>query len=64
MRSIRFIEYPYKPNVITPFIGSQIDICKAFRFDAPPEALATDFSFTQPLKKRGRPAKKKSDESL
>ncbi|MDR2442777.1 MAG: hypothetical protein LBE31_04565 [Deltaproteobacteria bacterium] len=35
MRSIRYIESANKEKVITPFDGSQLDVCKAFGIDVP-----------------------------
>ncbi|MFA6681411.1 MAG: hypothetical protein WCS35_05220 [Sphaerochaeta sp.] len=35
MRSIRCIEHTKKAQKITPFIGKQLDICKAIGFDVP-----------------------------
>lgn len=35
MRTIRFVEHTGKMKFITPFVGSQVDICKAFGFSIP-----------------------------
>ena len=35
MRTIRCIEHTGRMKVITPFVGSQVDICKAFGFAIP-----------------------------
>ena len=56
MRSIRCIEYPEQNKIkITPFIGKQLDICRAFGFDIPRESDPE--LQVQPLakRKRGRP---------
>ena len=56
MRSIRCIEYPEQNKIkITPFIGKQLDICRAFGFDIPRESDPE--LQIQPLvkRKRGRP---------
>ena len=58
MRSIRCIEHTNREKFITPFIGDQIGICKAFGFEVP-KGCAPDYvskqSFTH---RRGRPRKK------
>jgi transposase len=58
MRSIRCIEHMNREKFITPFIGDQIGICKAFGFEVP-KGCAPDYvskqSFTH---RRGRPRKK------
>ena len=60
MRSIRCIEHQGRLKFITPFVGAQVDICKAFGFEIP-EGCAPDYvskkKSTTP--KRGRPAKSK-----
>ena len=35
MRPIRLIEHTNKSKIITPFVGAQADICKAFGFEIP-----------------------------
>ena len=35
MRSIRLIEHTNRAKVITPFVGGQVDICRAFGFSIP-----------------------------
>ena len=35
MRTIRCIEHTGRMKFITPFIGAQVEICKAFGFDIP-----------------------------
>lgn len=62
MRTIRSIEHSGRMKFITPFVGSQVDICKSFGF-AISEGCATVYiSKSQPTsKKRGRPAKPKTE---
>ena len=58
MRSIRCIEHMNREKFITPFIGDQIGICKAFGFEVPkgcPPDYVSKQSFTY---RRGRPRKK------
>jgi transposase len=57
MRSIRCIEHKGKARFITPFVGSQLDICKAFGFDVPQGCAPTYMSKKKAEKKRGRPKK-------
>lgn len=57
MRSIRCIEHKGKARFITPFVGSQMDICKAFGFDVPQGCAPTYMSKKKTEKKRGRPKK-------
>jgi len=57
MRSIRCIEHKGKAKFITPFVGSQLDICKAFGFDVPQGCAPTYMSKKKAEKKRGRPKK-------
>ena len=57
MRPIRYIEHQNTKAYITPFIGKQIDICKAFGIEIP-EGCAPAYAMpAQPAKKRGRPRK-------
>ena len=56
MRSIRCIEHPHHARIITPFIGNQILIAKAFGFNIPKGCEPNNASI-QPTKKRGRPRK-------
>lgn len=58
MRSIRCIEHTGKAKFITPFIGAQVDICKAFGFDIPEGCAPTYTSKQKPPKRRGRPRRK------
>ena len=58
MRTIRCIEHTGRMKFITPFVGAQIDICKAFGFEIPEQCAPTYVSKAKPLsRKRGRPAK-------
>ena len=60
MRSIRCIEHEGRLKFITPFVGAQVDICKAFGFDIPDGCAPTYTSRKKSLKpRRGRPAKPK-----
>jgi len=47
-----------KAKIITPFVGAQADICKAFGFEIPEGCAPIYASRTKPTRKRGRPAKK------
>ncbi len=57
MRSIRCIEHTGKAKFITPFVGSQLEICKAFGFDVPQGCAPVYHSKKKAEKKRGRPKK-------
>ena len=60
MRTIRCIEHSGKFKFITPFVGAQIDICKAFGFTIPDGCAPVYVSKAKPKGgKRGRPAKPK-----
>ena len=60
MRSIRCIEHNGRAKFITPFVGAQKDICKAFGF-AIPEGCGTEYKSRKVSpKRRGRPAKAKT----
>ena len=64
MRPIRLIENTGQGNVITPFVGKQVDICEAFGFDIP-EGCAPKYPSPQkPKRKRGRPPKKSAEKGL
>ena len=64
MRPIRLIEHTNRAKVITPFVGSQVDICKAFGFKIP-DGCAPDYTSRQKTKrKRGRPPKKTVERDL
>ena len=60
MRSIRCIEHRGRLKFITPFVGAQVEICKAFGFEIP-ESCAPDYTSRKKsaTPKRGRPAKPK-----
>ena len=63
MRPIRYIEHQNTKAYITPFIGKQIDICKAFGIEIP-EGCAPAYAMpAQPAKKRGRPRKDRAGAS-
>jgi len=64
MRSIRLIEHTNKTKVITPFVGAQIDICKAFGFAIPEGCTPVYTSRQKPKRRRGRPAKPKIEWSF
>jgi transposase len=65
MRPIRYIEHTNRAKVITPFVGAQVDICKAFGFDIPEGCTPTYVSRQKPPKrKRGRPSKKRIESDL
>jgi len=60
MRPIRCIEHPNTKPFITPFVGKQLDICKAFEFDVP-EGCSPEYAVRKTNKgKRGRPLSRKS----
>lgn len=58
MRSIRCIEHTGKARIITPFVGEQVDICKAFGFDIPEGCAPAYISRKKESKHCGRPRKK------
>ena len=58
MRPIRMIEHTNKAKAITPFVGAQVDICKAFGFSIPDGCAPAYTSRHKPVRKRGRPPKK------
>jgi hypothetical protein len=58
MRPIRLIENTGEGNVITPFVGKQVDICEAFGFDIPEGCAPKNPTLQTPKRKRGRPSKK------
>jgi transposase len=64
MRSIRMIEHTNRAKMITPFVGAQVDICKAFGFDIPEGCTPTYTSRQKPKRKRGRPPKKTVEADL
>ncbi|MGN1232197.1 MAG: hypothetical protein ACI4UJ_01960 [Candidatus Cryptobacteroides sp.] len=60
MRTIRCIEHTGKMKFITPFVGSQVNICKSFGFAIPDDCAPLYVSKAKPvIRKRGRPAKPK-----
>ena len=60
MRTIRCIEHTGKMKFITPFVGSQVAICKAFGFTIPDGCAPVYVSKAKPVsRKRGRPASPK-----
>ena len=60
MRTIRCIEHTGKMKFITPFVGSQVDICKAFGFTIPEGCAPVYVSKAKPVtRRRGRPANPK-----
>ena len=64
MRPIRCIEHTNKAKVITPFVGAQVDICKAFDV-AMPDGCSPDYtSKRKPAKRRGRPRKPLSEREV
>ena len=58
MRPIRLIENTGEGNVITPFVGKQVNICEAFGFDIPEGCAPKNPTLQTPKRKRGRPPKK------
>jgi hypothetical protein len=58
MRSIRLIEHTNRAKVITPFVGTQVDICEAFGFEIPKGCAPAYTSRQKTDRKRGRPPKK------
>ena len=58
MRPIRLIEHTNRAKVITPFVGTQVDICEAFGFEIPEGCAPTYISRQKSKRKRGRPPKK------
>jgi transposase len=58
MRSIRCIEHTDRAKVLIPFVGKQVDICKAFGFEIPKNCAPIYTSQRKPKPKRGRPPKK------
>lgn len=56
MRSIRCIEHKGHAKKITPFVGAQLDVCKAFAFDVP-KGCDPGYKSVKVGRKRGRPRK-------
>ena len=64
MRPIRLIEHTNRAKVITPFVGTQVDICEAFGFEIP-KGCAPAYASRQKIKrKRGCPSKKSAEWDL
>ncbi len=59
MRSIRCVEHTGKAKHITPFVGAQLDVCKAFGFPIPKGCEPAYISKQKSERKRGRPSKKR-----
>ena len=55
MRSIRCIEHARRAVRITPFVGKQLDICRAFGFDVPKGCGPEYLSVKVDKPRRGRP---------
>ena len=64
MRPIRLIEHTNHAKLITPFVGSQVDISEAFGFNIPEGCAPAYTSRQKPRRKRGRPAKPMVENSL
>ena len=58
MRPIRLIEHTNRAKVITPFVGTQVDICEAFGFEIPKGCAPAYASRQKSEHKRGRTPKK------
>jgi hypothetical protein len=58
MKPIRIIEHTGRAKRITPFIGSQVDICQAYGFKIPEGCAPQYTSKKKAPKRRGRPARK------
>lgn len=56
LRSIRFVEHKGRASMITPFVGDQLEIARAFGFKVPDGCEPAGKS-RRPPKKRGRPRK-------
>jgi hypothetical protein len=61
MRTIRCIEHKGRLKFITPFVGPQVEICKAFGFEIP-ESCAPQYVSRKKSARPGpgRPAKPKA----
>ena len=64
MRPIRLIEHTNRAKLITPFVGTQIDICEAFGFEIPEGCAPTYTSRQKTKRKRGRSPKKSTEWDL
>ena len=56
MRAVRCIEHSGHAKKITPFVGAQVDICKAFGFEIP-KGCEPGYKSLKPRRGRGRPRK-------
>lgn len=56
MRSIRCVEHKGHAKKVTPFVGDQLDICKAFGFEVP-KGCEPGYKSKKVGRKRGRPRK-------
>ena len=63
MRPIRMVENVGQPQIITPFIGSQVDICEAFGFAIPDGCAPIAVAQRNLGRKRGRPRKQLPESS-
>ena len=61
MRTIRCIEHNGRRKFITPFVGDQVEICRAFGYEIPAGCAPTYVSKAKVSHKRGRPAKPKTE---
>lgn len=62
MRTIRCFEHKVRVKFVTPFVGDQVEICKAFDFKIPTGCAPKYISKAKSNKpKRGRPAKPKTE---
>lgn len=52
MRTIRCVEHTGRMKFITPFVGSQVDICKAFGFSIPDNCAPVYVSKAKSLTRR------------
>ena len=57
MRSIRLIEHTNRAEVITPFVGAQVDICSEFGFEIPKGCTPAYVSRRTQKRKKGHPPK-------
>ena len=64
MRCIRLIKHTNRAEMITPFVGVQVDICKAFEIDIPDGCAPVYASHQKPKRKRGRPPKNRTGSNL
>ena len=60
MRTIRCIEHKGRLKFVTPFVGEQVEICKAFGFDIPVGCAPAYTSKAVKDPNRGRPSKPKT----